>query len=127
MKPLLDGRERVVLAAEGAKPLEVLGTGFAFGGPLASEGAVLNSADVNCRIGSHTVDYVDGTGGGDAFAAGYIYGLLNDANAEQCLRFGSALGASSVRTRGATTGVFSRDELEAFVSEHRLPIASVGT
>jgi sugar/nucleoside kinase (ribokinase family) len=92
----------------------------------ASEGAVLNSADVNCRIGSHTVDYVDGTGGGDAFAAGYIFGLLNDANAEECLKYGSALGASSVRTRGATTGVFSRDELEAFVSTHPLQATNIG-
>jgi sugar/nucleoside kinase (ribokinase family) len=92
----------------------------------ADDGAVLNNADVSCRIGSHDVEFVDGTGGGDAFAAGYIYGLLNDAPAEECLKYGSALGASSVRTRGATTCVFSRDELEAFVSTHPLPVAKIG-
>lgn len=62
------------------------------------------------------VDQVDGTGGGDAFASGYIYALLQGASPARCLVYGSAMGASCVRRAGATTGVFRRDELEQFVS-----------
>ena len=35
---------------------------------------------------------------------------------------GSALGASCVRRAGATTGVFTREELAEFLSRHRLPV-----
>jgi sugar/nucleoside kinase (ribokinase family) len=65
---------------------------------------------------------VDGTGGGDAFAAGYITGLLRGLDAEGCLRIASAVGASCVRAIGTTTGVFTREELEAFLQEHELRV-----
>ncbi|HTI49529.1 MAG TPA: PfkB family carbohydrate kinase, partial [Planctomycetaceae bacterium] len=66
-----------------------------------------------------------GTGSGDAFAAGYIHGLLQRLPVERCLELGSALGASCVRSPGATTGVFNRNELDHFLSAHRLEIASL--
>jgi sugar/nucleoside kinase (ribokinase family) len=68
------------------------------------------------------VPFVDGTGGGDAFAAGYIAGLLRGLDAEGCLRLGSAVGASCVRAIGTTTGVFNRSELEAFLRDNPLRI-----
>ncbi len=87
-----------------------------------SEGVVLVSADVSLRSGVYKVDIVDGTGSGDAFVAGYIYGLLREADVEQCLRYGAALGASCVTATGASTGVFSRDELEEFVATRTLAV-----
>ncbi|MFO0202041.1 MAG: carbohydrate kinase family protein [Alphaproteobacteria bacterium] len=63
---------------------------------------------------------VDGTGGGDAFVAGYLYGLLRKAEPLKCLAYGAAMGASCVRAAGATTSVFRRDELEQYVSAHPL-------
>jgi sugar/nucleoside kinase (ribokinase family) len=71
------------------------------------------------------VEFVDGTGSGDAFAAGFITGLIDGCSAERCLEIGSALGASCVRRSGATTGVFTRDELADFLSRHRLPVERV--
>ncbi len=68
------------------------------------------------------MEFVDGTGSGDAFAAGFISGLLDGATPERCLEMGSALGASCVRRAGATTGVFNRSELAEFLSQHRLPV-----
>lgn len=91
-----------------------------------NDGAVLTCAESTCRAGTYPVEFVDGTGGGDAFAAGYIHGLLTAAAPQECLKYGSALGASSVRSSGATTGVFARDELEAFVAAQSLEIQAIG-
>jgi sugar/nucleoside kinase (ribokinase family) len=86
------------------------------------EGAVLVNEQVRLRAGIFPVNYVDGSGGGDAFDAGYIYGLLHHLEAEDCLRVASALGASCVRAIGTTPGVFTRPECEAFMAEHALRI-----
>jgi len=85
------------------------------GAVLASEGQMLKS-------GRYDVPFVDGTGSGDAFVSGYIHALLDGADQRKSLRYGSALGASCVRSTGATTGVFDRAELETFVESHSLPI-----
>ena len=87
------------------------------------DGAVLIDAERRLRSRSFAVDFVDGTGSGDAFAAGYIHGMLEGASADRCLEMGSALGASCVRSPGATTGVFTRPELSQFLATQRLDVA----
>ena len=42
-----------------------------------------------------------------------------------CLRWGSAMGASCVRSITATDGVFDRSEAEAFMHEHSLEIETL--
>ncbi len=86
------------------------------------DGSLLVNDRVRLRAGTFPVEYVDGTGGGDAFDAGYIYGLLHDLSTEDCLRYATALGASCVRAVGTTPGVFTRDECEAFLKQHTLKI-----
>jgi sugar/nucleoside kinase (ribokinase family) len=83
-----------------------------------SEGSVTASARGQFRSGGFEVAQVDGTGSGDAFAAGYIHGLLAEADEPECVRIGSALGASCVRATGATTGVFNERELAQFLETH---------
>lgn len=90
-----------------------------------NDGAVLVTAGKKLRSGTFPIEFVDGTGSGDAFAAGFISGLLDGCGPEECVEIGSALGASCVRRAGATTGVFTRDELAAFLRSHKLPIQSV--
>jgi sugar/nucleoside kinase (ribokinase family) len=89
---------------------------------LGDRGAVLVGDGQRLRAGAYAVPFVDGSGGGDAFAAGYIDGLLRGLDAEGCLRLASAVGASCVRAIGTTTGVFTREELDAFVREQPLRI-----
>jgi sugar/nucleoside kinase (ribokinase family) len=89
-----------------------------------SAGLVLVDAKQTLAAPAYPVQCVDGTGGGDAFVAGYVYGLLQGAAASECIAYGSAMGMSCVRSMGATTGVFNHDELEAFVQDHPLPIES---
>lgn len=86
------------------------------------EGALLVSPTESIRAGTFAVEFIDGTGSGDAFAAGYISGLIDGCRPDRCLEIGSALGASCVRRAGATTGVFTRDELHDFLSQHQLTI-----
>ena len=89
---------------------------------LGDRGAVLVGDGVRLRSEAFTVPLVDGSGGGDAFAAGYIAGLLDGLDAEGCLRRGSAVGASCVRAVGTTTGVFTRAELEEFLRKNTLRV-----
>jgi sugar/nucleoside kinase (ribokinase family) len=92
---------------------------------MGGEGAVLVQDGMRLRAGVYSVPFVDASGGGDAFDAGFIYGLLHDLGAEDCLRVASALGASCVRAVGTTPGVFSRAECEAFLQERALSIERI--
>ncbi|MEZ5940899.1 MAG: sugar kinase [Planctomycetaceae bacterium] len=64
---------------------------------------------------------VDGTGGGDAFAAGFMYGLLKKEPLERCLQLGTTLGASCVQATGATTSVYRENELLAAINDCPAP------
>jgi sugar/nucleoside kinase (ribokinase family) len=54
---------------------------------------------------------IDGTGGGDAFLAGLVFGLLRGAPLATCLDYASANGARCVEAIGATTGVMTQAEM----------------
>jgi sugar/nucleoside kinase (ribokinase family) len=92
---------------------------------MGHAGSVLVGEDIRLRASRYEVPFVDGTGGGDAFAAGYIDGLLRGLDEEGCLRVGSAVGASCVRAIGTTTGVFTRPELDDFLRTNPLRIERV--
>ena len=79
-------------------------------------------SDETIRAPRFEVEFVDGTGSGDAFSAGFILGLLEEKSFPERLAMGSALGASCVQSIGATTGVFDREQLEQFLEQHDLPM-----
>jgi sugar/nucleoside kinase (ribokinase family) len=89
---------------------------------MGGDGAVLVADGVRLRSGVFDVPFVDGSGGGDAFDAGFLFGLLNGMGPEDCLRVASALGASCVRAIGTTPGVFTRPECEAFLRANALRV-----
>jgi sugar/nucleoside kinase (ribokinase family) len=89
---------------------------------LGDEGSVAVSDSLRVRLGAFEVPYVDGSGGGDAFDAGYIAGLLDGRDEVGCLTLASAIGASCVRAVGTTAGVFTRDEVETFLERNRLEV-----
>jgi sugar/nucleoside kinase (ribokinase family) len=91
---------------------------------MGDRGAVLIGQGYRLRADAYHMPFVDGTGGGDAFAAGYMAGMLQGFGPAECLRMGSAVGASCVRAIGTTTSVFTRAECVAYLAEHPLAIAS---
>jgi sugar/nucleoside kinase (ribokinase family) len=107
-----------------AERFRALGAGTAIV-TQGGDGAVLVGDGLRLRAGAFAVPFVDGSGGGDAFAAGYIDGLLRGLDPEGCLRLASAVGASCVRAVGTTTGVFTRAECDAFLREQTLRIERV--
>jgi sugar/nucleoside kinase (ribokinase family) len=92
---------------------------------LGGDGAVVVEEGRRLRAGSFAVPFVDGSGGGDAFAAGYIVGLLDGLDTEGCLRTASALGASCVQAVGTTTGVFTRPQCDDFLRRHTLSVETL--
>jgi sugar/nucleoside kinase (ribokinase family) len=89
---------------------------------MGGGGSVLVDQHQRLRAGTFAIPYVDGSGGGDAFAAGYMVGMLRNLDPTGCLTLASALGASCVRAIGTTPGVFTFDECSAFLKHHQLPI-----
>ncbi len=87
-----------------------------------SRGSILVDDSVRLHAGAYSVPFVDGTGGGDAFDAGYICGMLDGLDVEGRLRLASALGASCVRAVGTTPGVFTRAECNEFLKRQTLQI-----
>lgn len=92
---------------------------------MGGDGAVLVQQGLKLRAGVFAMPLVDASGGGDAFDAGYIHGLLRGMSPQDCLRVASALGASCVRAIGTTPGVFTRAECEAFLQANALAIERI--
>ena len=85
-------------------------------------GAICASEALRVRLGTYSVPFVDATGGGDAFDAGYIAGLIEGLPELDCLHLASAIGASCVRAIGTTAGIFTRAEAEAFIGARHLEV-----
>jgi sugar/nucleoside kinase (ribokinase family) len=82
---------------------------------LGAEGCYILSADEEVHAPGFRVDAVDGTGSGDAFDAGFLVGMLRGWDMERTARFANAVGAMCVTGVGATAGVRSFEETEAFL------------
>lgn len=84
---------------------------------LGERGALLANSRERIRLPAFRFEMVDGSGAGDAFAAGLIGGLLRGWSTAECLRLASAVGGSACTKLGCTTGVFTRSQAEAFLRE----------
>lgn len=89
------------------------------------EGTIVWGEEYQFKTNGFTVPFVDGTGSGDAFDAGFIHGLLEEKSIQECVVYGSALGASCVQSAGATTGVFNHEQLTTFLKDHHLVFSAL--
>jgi len=80
---------------------------------LGARGAVAERGGVRRRVHPPRVDVVDTTGAGDAFDAGFIDALLDDASVEDCLRRACFIGALSTRAAGALSALPDREDLRS--------------
>lgn len=92
---------------------------------LGARGAVACRGSEIIQAGTYSVQSIDESGAGDAFAAGFITGLLEDWPLEKTLSFASAVGASCTSALGCTAGVFTFDEAIAFMARQPLKITRV--
>jgi sugar/nucleoside kinase (ribokinase family) len=92
---------------------------------LGGQGSIALSESLQVRVAAYPIDYVDATGGGDSFDAGYIAGLIEGLDEVDCLKLASAVGASCVRAVGTTAGIFTRDEARQFIAAHDLAIEPI--
>ena len=90
------------------------------------QGAVAVSDTLRVRLATYPVRFVNGSGGGDAFDAGYIAGLIEGLPEIECLKLASAVGASCVRAVGTTAGIFTRAEAAEFMDRHELGVETLG-
>jgi sugar/nucleoside kinase (ribokinase family) len=63
-----------------------------------------------------SVECQDTTGAGDAFHAGFIYGLLTGRTVEETLKVANAVAALKCRALGGRTSLPTKDELVAFLA-----------
>ena len=62
---------------------------------------------------------VDSTGAGDAFFAGFIYGLMKDEPIEKCVLYGNLTGGKCVTAVGCTTAYLTESELLALAEKYQ--------
>ena len=81
---------------------------------LGREGAAALVDGNILRVKGFKVDAVDTTGAGDVFHAGFIYGLLQNWEVREILRFANAMAALKCRDLGGRRGIPTLEE------DHRL-------
>lgn len=90
---------------------------------LGRGGVLVRSKDRVFRAGAYAVDSIDESGAGDAFAAGFITGMIEHWSLEETIPFASAVGACCTRALGCTEGVLCFQESVAFRAANELKIS----
>jgi sugar/nucleoside kinase (ribokinase family) len=85
---------------------------------MGEEGSFIMTQNEKILVPPFQVKAVDGTGAGDAFAAGFLVGYLKKWDLYETGRFANACGAMCVQAMGATDGVGNFDEVMDFVRKH---------
>ncbi len=104
------GRARIVVATAGAD-----GSYLLYDDELTHTAAVTPPAPV-----------VDSNGAGDAFASGFVLGLLNGEDPRRCALHGTVAGAYACTVPSSRTDAIGRDELLARVAEVETERAAEG-
>ncbi len=79
---------------------------------LGSKGCELFTPEENKRIGAYNVDeFVDGTGAGDAFRSGLLYGLANSKSLSECCQYACAVASFVVEKNGTQNHSFTMEDV----------------
>jgi ribokinase len=96
---------------EGAKMLVKKGAGIV-AVKLGEKGCYVTDGKEAHLIEPFKVNVVDTTGAGDAFSAGFLYGLINGKDLYQCGRLGNFVASCCVTKVGARTGLPTLSDLK---------------
>ncbi len=89
---------------------------------LGSQGSLVLEDGVIERVGIRPVKAVDTTGAGDAYAGGYLYGVIHGWPAAACAQLATSVAALTVSQVGAV--VKDRGALAALIAQYRPAEAS---
>ena len=101
----ISGREKALIEMQRQTPGFLCAT-------LGREGAVALVDGNILRVKGFRVDAVDTTGAGDVFHAGFIYGLLQNWEVREILRFANAVAALKCRDIGGRRGIPTLEEAQ---------------
>jgi ribokinase len=79
---------------------------------LGAKGCYVTDGHERHLIGVFKVETVDTTGAGDAFCAGFLYGLLKDKSLYECGRLGNFVASRCVMKMGARAGLPHAEDLK---------------
>lgn len=82
---------------------------------LGGDGALMVRGDEALRLPAAEVEVVDPTGAGDAFDAGFIFGLLDGRSSAETLALAVACGSLCTRALGGVDGQATLEEAEALL------------
>lgn len=103
------GGEETLRAASRFAPNIVMKTG--------AEGCMVLDGDRVFESPAHSVQPLDTTGAGDAFAGGYLFGLIQDQPAATCARVANRLAGGIVTVDGCNYDALDPGALATFISE----------
>jgi len=72
---------------------------------LGANGCYITDGRRRIRVPAYSVNPVDTTGAGDAFNAGFLYGLLRGRDLEECGRIGNYVASLCIQKVGAREGL----------------------
>ncbi len=78
---------------------------------LGDKGCYVTNGEEKKTIAPFKVPVVDTTGAGDAFNAGFLYGLIQNRTLGECGRIGNFVAAKSVMKMGARDGLPKEEDL----------------
>jgi len=83
---------------------------------MGGDGCYVADGSIKCQIPAQNVNVIDTTGAGDAFNAGFIYGMLHGMDIVACALIGNITASLSITKRGARSGLPRMDQLDAAIT-----------
>jgi len=114
------GSEDVIQTLEAVTPEEALNRLLSFGAraaviTLGAKGSIALTANGLIRCSAYRIEVVDTTAAGDAFHAGFAYGILKSWELKKILTFSNAMGALVCRALGGRESLPSLEEIHEFL------------
>ncbi len=78
---------------------------------MGDKGCYISNGEEKMTLQPYKVPVVDTTGAGDAFDAGFLYGLVHNRTLEDCGKLGNFVASRSVMKMGARDGLPTREDL----------------
>lgn len=98
VKSLLGGKEKIVVITNGKNGSHCLADKYYF-------------------IAPHDIKVSEGTGAGDAFASGFVAGIIMKKKMPDCLQMGLADAESVIQKMGAKTGLLKLTDMKKIISK----------